>query len=48
MEEFVYQTVQVSFRGVHPNALLNSGKLDSGTRTLKTKKKTNLDRLHFI
>ena len=30
-----YQTVQVFFGAGHPNALLNSGKLCSGTRTLK-------------
>ena len=30
-----YQTVQVWFGGVQPNVLLNSGKLETGTRTLK-------------
>ena len=30
-----YQTAQVFFGGLHPNVLLNSGKFDNGTRTLK-------------
>ena len=37
--------MQVSARGVHPNALLNSGKFAKGTRTLqfKQKNKCSLD-----
>ena len=38
----VYQTVHVFSRGLHPNALLNSGKLESGTRTLKLKERITL------
>ena len=45
MHELNYQSVQVSARGVHPNALLNSGKFAKGTRTLqfKQKNKCSLD-----
>jgi hypothetical protein len=36
-----YHTVQVFFGGSQLNALLNSGRLESGTRTLKKKKGRN-------